>query len=140
MLEVEAHCQAIPRRSPRHPGRLRRWHADLPGQFADAARGWRGYAVDLRRSTRTYYTTAGEALELRTEVTAQRVAERFDAAVIVAALREAQALVPGYTYKAFCTKVVGAGCAGYLVSLLGKRALYYGRTAETHTEYFPGTR
>jgi hypothetical protein len=29
---------------------------------------------------------------------------------------------------------------GYLVSLLGKRALYYGRTGETHTEYFPGTR
>jgi hypothetical protein len=28
----------------------------------------------------------------------------------------------------------------YLVSLLGKRALYYGRTGENHTEYFPGTR
>ena len=23
---------------------------------------------------------------------------------------------------------------------LGKRVLYYGRTGETHTEYFPGTR
>ena len=102
--------------------------------------GVEGYAVDFRRSTRTYYTTGGEALELQTEVTAERVAERFDAAAIVAALREAQALVPGYTYKGFCTKVVGAGCAGYLVSLLGKRALYYGRTGETHTEYFPGTR
>ena len=79
-------------------------------------------------------------LELQTEVTAERVAERFDAAAIVAALREAQALVQGYTYKGFCAKVVEAGCAGYLVSLLGKRALYYGRTGETHTEYFPGTR
>ena len=27
----------------------------------------------------------------------------------------------------------------YLVSFLGRRVLYYGRTAETHTEYFPGT-
>jgi uncharacterized protein YbcV (DUF1398 family) len=60
-----------------------------------------GYAVDLRRSTRT--------------------------------------LVPGYTYKGFCAKVAGAGCAGYMVSLLGRRVLYYGRTGETHTEYFPGT-
>ena len=102
--------------------------------------GVEGYAVDFRRSTRTYYTTGGEALELQTEVTAERVAERFDAAAIVAALREAQALVQGYTYKGFCAKVVEAGCAGYLVSLLGKRALYYGRTGETHTEYFPGTR
>ena len=100
--------------------------------------GVEGYAVDFRRSPRTYYTTGGEALELQTEVTAERVAERFDAAPIVAVLREAQALVPDYAYKGFCTKVVGAGCAGYLVSLLGKRALYYGRTGETHTEYFPG--
>jgi uncharacterized protein YbcV (DUF1398 family) len=48
-------------------------------------------------------------------------------------------LVPGYTYKGFCAKVTGAGCAGYLVSFPGKRVLYYGRSGETHTEYFPGT-
>jgi hypothetical protein len=29
---------------------------------------------------------------------------------------------------------------GYLVSLLGKRVVYYGRTGEIHTEYFPGTK
>jgi len=46
--------------------------------------------------------------------------------------------VPGYTYKGFRAKVAGAGCAGYLASFLGKRVLYYGRTGETHTEYFPG--
>jgi uncharacterized protein YbcV (DUF1398 family) len=45
----------------------------------------------------------------------------------------------GYTYQGFCSKVAGAGCAGYVVSLLGRRVLYYGRTGETHTEYFPGT-
>ena len=101
--------------------------------------GVEGYAVDFRRSIRTYYTTGGEALELQTEVTAERVAERFDAAAIVAALREAQALVQGYTYKGFCAKVAAAGCAGYLVSFTGKRVLYYGRSGETHTEYFPGT-
>lgn len=56
------------------------------------------------------------------------------------AIGEAQAMVPGYSYKGFCVKVVRAGCAGYAVSLHGKRVLYYGRTGETHTEYFPGTR
>jgi uncharacterized protein YbcV (DUF1398 family) len=104
------------------------------------AAGFDGYAVDFRRSTRTYYMPGGETLELETEPTPTPVAEHFDAAVIKEALREAQALVPGYTYKGFCAKVAGAGCAGYMVSFLGKRVLYHGRTGETYTEYFPGTR
>ena len=57
---------------------------------------------------------------------------------IKAAIREAQALVPGYTYHGFCAKVAAAGCAGYLVSFPGRRVLYFGRTGETHVEYFPG--
>ena len=67
------------------------------------------------------------------------VAETFDGSVVREAIREAQELVPGYTYKGFCAKVAEAGCAGYVVSLLGRRVLYFGRTCETHTEYFPGT-
>ena len=30
-----------------------------------------------------------------------------------------------------------AGCAGYLVSFPGRRAVYFGRTGETHVELFP---
>lgn len=102
--------------------------------------GFDGYAVDFRHSTRTYYMKGGEALELPTSRSSVPVAERFDAAVVKDAIREAQQMVPGYTYKKFCTKVMGAGCAGYLVSLLGKRFVYYGRTGEIHTEHFPGTK
>jgi uncharacterized protein YbcV (DUF1398 family) len=101
--------------------------------------GFDGYAVDFRRSIRTDYMPGGESVELETERTPAPVAERFDAAVIKEAIREAQALMPGYTYKGFCAKVAAAGCAGYLVSFAGKRVLYYGRTGETHTEHFPGT-
>jgi uncharacterized protein YbcV (DUF1398 family) len=100
--------------------------------------GFEGYAVDFRRSTRTYYMPNGEAIELHTAPTPTSVAESFDAAVVRESIRAAQALVPGYTYKGFCAKVAGAGCAGYMVSLLGRRVLYYGRTCETHVEYFPG--
>lgn len=112
--------------------------------FGDGVRmlmeaGFDGYAVDFRRSTRTYYMPDGATLELETERT-RPVAERFDVPVIREALREAQALVPGYTYKGFCAKVAEAGCAGYMVSLIGKRVLYHGRTGETHTEHFPGAR
>jgi uncharacterized protein YbcV (DUF1398 family) len=101
--------------------------------------GFDGYAVDLRRCTRTYYMPNGEAIELETEPTPTSVAESFDASVVRGAIHEAQALMPGYTYKGFCARVAGAGCAGYVVSLLGRRVLYYGRTGETHTEHFPGT-
>jgi hypothetical protein len=43
-------------------------------------------------------------------------------------------------YKGFCEKVLAAGCAGYIVSLAGRRAVYFGRTAETHVELFPSTK
>jgi uncharacterized protein YbcV (DUF1398 family) len=101
--------------------------------------GFDGYGVDFRRSTRTYYMPNGETIELETVPTPTPVAESFDGSVVREAIREAQVLVPGYTYKGFCAKVAGGGCAGYVVSLLGRRVLYYGRTGETHTEYFPGT-
>jgi uncharacterized protein YbcV (DUF1398 family) len=101
--------------------------------------GFDGYAVDFRRSTRAYYMSNGEALELETEPTRRPVAEFFNASVVKEAIREAQALAPGYSYGGFCAKVAAAGCAGYVVSLLGRRVLYYGRTGETHTEYFPAT-
>ncbi|HEX4370610.1 MAG TPA: hypothetical protein VH019_04625 [Rhizomicrobium sp.] len=102
--------------------------------------GFDGYAVDYRRSIRTYYMPDGRALELEMPPTKAPVAERFDGDMVRAAIWEAQQSVPGYTYRGFCEKIVGAGCAGYMVSLLGKRVLYFGRTGETHTEYFPGTR
>src|SRR5277367_1801621 len=61
--------------------------------------GFDGYAVDFRRSTRSYYRPNGETLELKTEPTPTPVAETFDASVVKEAIREAQVLVPGYTYK-----------------------------------------
>jgi uncharacterized protein YbcV (DUF1398 family) len=100
--------------------------------------GFDGYAVDFRRSMRTYYLPNGEVLELQTSPMLQPVAQRFDTAVVKDAIREAQSLLSGYTYKGFCAKVTGAGCAGYMVSFLGKRVVYYGRTGEIHVEYFPG--
>jgi len=101
--------------------------------------GFDGYAVDFRRATRTYYMPDGQSIELSTEPTPTAVGERFEADVVREQIREALERRPGYTYPGFCARIAQAGCAGYKVSLLGKRVLYYGRTGETHTEYFPGT-
>lgn len=98
--------------------------------------GFDGYAVDLRSATATYYLPGGEAVELEARRPGP-VAARWDVAVVREAIREAQAQAPGYSYPGFCAKVAGAGCAGYIVSFPGRRVLYYGRTAETHTEHFP---
>lgn len=99
--------------------------------------GFDGYLVDLRRAARTYYLLDGESLDLPTGAATAKVATAFDADSVIAAIREAQVLAPGYTYKGFCAKVAAAGCAGYLVSFAGRRALYFGRTGETHIEHFP---
>jgi uncharacterized protein YbcV (DUF1398 family) len=99
--------------------------------------GFEGYAVDFRRATATYYLPDGGSLELSAHRVDAPVAPAFDAALLQAAIRQAQRQVPGYTYKGFCKKAVSAGCAAYVVSFSGRRVLYVGRTAETHVERFP---
>lgn len=99
--------------------------------------GFESYHVDFLRSTSTYYLVDGGNVELTTPDHDGPVAEEFAATVIQASIKEAQQHVEGYTYKSFCKKVMAAGCAGYIVSFLGKRVLYFGRTAETHVEHFP---
>jgi uncharacterized protein YbcV (DUF1398 family) len=98
-----------------------------------------GYLIDLRLGLAAYYLQHGEGFQLPTHTSNVAVATEFNVGVVKTAIREAQALVPGYTYIGFCDDVKRAGCAGYLVSFQGRCVLYFGRTGETHTEYFPGT-
>lgn len=102
------------------------------------AEGFESYIVDFRRGVATYYLPDGDSIDLPTHPIDVPVSASFDPAPIQVAIKEAQQLVPGYTYAGFRRKVAAAGCAGYIVSFSGRRALYFGRTAETHVEYFPG--
>lgn len=99
--------------------------------------GIESYAIDLRRSVAIYFLPDGSSAELETHEIDTPVAPDFDVARLQAAIREAQQQVPGYTYKGFCKKAASAGCSGYVISFSGRRALYIGRTAETHVEHFP---
>ena len=99
--------------------------------------GFESYAIDFRRATATYYLPDGDSIQLPTHRVEAPIAPAFDTARMQAAIREAQQLVPGYTYKGFCEKAVLAGCAGYIMSFSGRRALYVGRAAELHVEHFP---
>ena len=98
--------------------------------------GFEGYTVDFRTGKGTYYLEDGSTLDLPVRHSGTPAAG-FDSEAIGAAIREAQAQGPDYTYAGFCSKVLAAGCAGYMVSFSGRRAMYFGRTAETHVEHFP---
>lgn len=101
--------------------------------------GFESYAVDFRRATATHYLPSGDSLELPTHKAATAIAPALDDAGLTAAIREAQRQAPGYTYRGFCEKAAAAGCAGYIVSFPGRRAVYFARTGQTHVELFPGS-
>ncbi len=107
----------------------------IVGKLIDA--GFESYLIDLRRASACYYLPDDEAIELPAHRVDTPVAPHLDTAALQTAIREAQQLVPGYTYRGFCEKAAAAGCAGYLVSFSGRRALYFGRDGATHVEPFP---
>jgi len=112
---------------------------NFPEQLAKLADvGVEGYYADLRGSQKIYYLASGESVAIAAHRVSAPIAERFDAAQVEAAVRQSQAGT--HTYLEFCEKVARAGCAGYLVSILGRRVVYFGRTAETHLELFPPAR
>ena len=100
-----------------------------------AALGVESYYADLRRCRRHYYLPDGRSIDVTTDDPAVPVATSFDAGSVRAALRQSQAGT--HSYRQFLEKIMAAGCPGYHVSLLGRRALYFGRTAETYVEQFP---
>ncbi|TAJ85576.1 MAG: DUF1398 domain-containing protein [Reyranella sp.] len=99
------------------------------------AAGVERYHVDLVRGESTYFMPDGRSHRVTCEALGTRPADSFAADGVLAAIRSIQA---GRTkYLTFCRQITEAGCVGYLVSMQGKRAVYYGRGAETYVEPFP---
>lgn len=107
----------------------------IVGRLIEA--GFESYCVDLRRARAIYFLPDGDSVELEAHRVETPVAPALDAAAMQAVIREAQAQVPGYTYRGFCEKAAAAGCAFYVVSFSGRRAVYFGRDAVAHVENFP---
>lgn len=100
-----------------------------------SAAGIEGYFVDYRRAVKTYYLPEGKSVEVADGHPHGAVAAMFDAAKVAAAVGQSQR--GEHSYREFCDKLIAAGCAGYIVSILGRRVVYFGRTAEMHVEHFP---
>jgi len=102
-----------------------------------AAVGVERYHADLCRAEKTYYLSEGRSIVVQAEPARGTVAPTFSPDGVSAAVRASQA--GAISYARFCERVLEAGCAGYVVSLSGRRVLYFGRTAETYVEPFPLT-
>lgn len=100
-----------------------------------AEAGVERYHTDLVRAEKTYYTPEGATHVVPSSPLAVTPAIPFSPADIQAAISAIQENSIDYTE--FCRQIAAAGCVGYHVSLVGRRAVYYGRTSELHVEYFP---
>ena len=103
-----------------------------------AAVGTERYHADLVRGEKTYYLPDGDSHVVPSGVPGTRAAQAFSATGMEQAVRASQA--GAIDYPEFCARAAAAGCVGYLVSLAGRRVVYFGRTGETHVEHFPGSR
>jgi len=102
------------------------------------AAGVERYHADLQRAERTYYLSNGESHVEPSAIPPLPVATVFSPAALDAAVRAAQA--QAIQYREFCRRIMAAGCVGYVVSLAGRRAVYCGRTGDSHVEPFPPAR
>jgi uncharacterized protein YbcV (DUF1398 family) len=93
------------------------------------------YHADLRRAEKTYYMPDGDSHVIASAPVGAAFAPAFSPDGVAAAIEAIQTGQIGY--RAFCERIAAAGCVGYLVSLAGRRAVYFGRTGESHVEPFP---
>jgi uncharacterized protein YbcV (DUF1398 family) len=100
--------------------------------------GVESYYADLRRATKIYYMPDGESHVVNAAKPDGKPAHGFSADGVVAALREVQSRK--IDYHMFCEKILAAGCVAYIVSIAGRRAVYFGRTGETYVEMFPSAK
>lgn len=107
-----------------------------------AAVGVERYHTDLVRGETTYYIPGhlpgGESERVPGKPASGHPAAVFSAAGVADSVRAIQ--TGTIRYREFCERVMQAGCVGWMVFLAGKRVVYYGRTGDSHVEWFPGAR
>ena len=112
-------------RAARDAGEGNMTFAELAGKFG--ALSVERFHVDLVRGETTVYQGNYVAV-LPAYAPAQRPAPKFSATDIELALIGTEA--GASTYPTFCGLVLAAGCVGFIVSIIGRRVLYYGAAGE----------
>ncbi len=107
-----------------------------------AAVGVERYHTDLLRGETTYYLPGGGSERVPGKPPGKWMAGHPAAAFSAAGVADAVRAIQTGTirYREFCERVMQAGCVGWMTFLAGKRVVYYGRTGDSHVEWFPGAR
>src|SRR5665213_1739555 len=93
------------------------------------------YHADLLRAEKIYYLPTGESHRVAAAEVEATPPSAFTADGVAAAVKAIQHRK--IAYREFCERIAQAGCVGYMVSLAGRRAVYYGRSGDSYVEPFP---
>jgi uncharacterized protein YbcV (DUF1398 family) len=93
------------------------------------------YHADLLRAEKVYYLPSGESHRVQAAPLDAAPASSFAADGVATAVHAIQQ--NKIQYREFCARIARAGCVGYMVSMAGRRAVYYGRTGDSYIEPFP---
>lgn len=93
------------------------------------------YHADYSRQEKTFYLANGDSLVVEMPRNNHALAGEFSASAVESAIRQSQR--GEHSYADFIQKTMAAGCVGYFVQIIGRRAIYFGRNGETHIEPFP---
>jgi len=97
--------------------------------------GVESYFVDFASKQKTHYLADGTTHSVPMILDPGPIADNFDSAALVAAIRGAQA--DSVRYPEFVKRSTAAGVIGYWAFLTGKRVIYFGRKGQQHIEEFP---
>ncbi len=100
--------------------------------------GVESYLVDFAGKQKTHYLAGGSTHMMPMILDPGPIAENFNGADLVAAIRGAQA--DTVRYPEFVQRSTAAGVIGYWAFLTGKRVIYFGRKGDQHIEEFPKPR
>jgi uncharacterized protein YbcV (DUF1398 family) len=103
-----------------------------------AQAGVERYHADLTRAEKIYYLPTGESHRVAAAKVEAAPPSAFAADGIAAAVKAIQQ--KKIAYREFCECIAKAGCVGYMVSLAGRRAVYYGRAGDSYVEPFPAAK
>ncbi len=133
---MDAHVKDVVEACTRDSDAERVTFGEVVGRLMDA--GVERYHADLLRGDKVYFLPAGASHAVAGDIIAGTPAEAFSADGVERAVRAIQG---GHIkYKEFCERIAAAGCVAYIVSIAGRRAVYYGRTGDFHVEWFPGAK
>ena len=98
--------------------------------------GVQSYTADLITLRNTYYDAGGQAYDEGLPLhDGPAIAASFDAAGVAATVKSIQRGEIGYAE--FLRRIMRCGCAHYAVFIAGRKAMYFGRDGDFHTEPFP---